>query len=450
MTAPAPAPVDAQEAGLLQAAETARHTSLLARAAGAQRQHDPFKRVHPERDLLFAAAEFAGAAFLTLASGGLLAPLLAYPAVGVRAYRKSNREPENEKWRNQRFRALHPRRSYAATRAGKKTYRKDEYTSIWQSLKERADRKVAEHLAHSGNPQKMRHLWRFYEYSWLLTKVGTFGANWYLLRAAARRLPFAIKHFGGLRQAGRDARNVHAEMFYQDAKVPEKNFGLRNALRQIRQMGQEKVAEATDQPEAPQPEAPEPEAQAPQAEAPDAATEEPTVELNGTPAEPEVTEPAAAAEPEAGKVPWKSLTPEQLHAIRSDIAKRRFERVNAAHAEEYTRVLNEVADLDPVEGPKKARQLAQEVLETERVAGFKHQNPLMPRDKRTLELLSSVHQIATADKGTKLSTIKELARATVDGRPTPEQLGVTLNAVRRVELAQVRAQRAAGGGGLTL
>jgi hypothetical protein len=434
MTAPAPGPIDPEEALARSVDVVRRATAALGRSRHHEEEHrDEFARATPGRDEKVAGGAGLlgiGGGVYTVAAMGIFAwPFivpLAYGAFSARAIYKSNRDPENEKWMAQRYMALHPLRANKVRKDVKAFYEKtNPRVGIFDRIARLGDRAAAKlpggkaREAHAS----ARGVTDYVTGSLVYSAVAPISVPLILLDAVAKR-SHMVRRYLSLRKLTRAAQADGFKKLYREADAPTPDGVEGNA-------GQEHGDAPEPEPDAPDlgPDAPEPDAPVPTVD------ETPTEDLGERPA-------------------WKHLTGEQQSAIRADFSQRRFDKVNEAHASEYTRVLEEIAALEPPAGIAQARDLANEILDAETVGGYAHQSSLMPRHHLTNQLLDSLHQIGTARSGTKLSAAKDLALATVEGRkdlvldpakdkPQPK-IGVTLDQVRAVERAEVRAQRGAG------
>jgi hypothetical protein len=446
-----------------------------------RRPKDPYKKAHPGIDKVTLSGGWAA-----LIPAAFLLPAFWPVALGVwsiaatTTYVGNKAFPENKGWQNARFLTFHPMHSRKARKIAMKAYRDEHYRSVWKDLLEKASGKIKARTAKATRHHNFAAAWAvFYEYTWLTSKFCAFGANFYLANAVLRRIGFNVgfgvkrkevkfwlgrdrsynlpvrptvtkPHLVEHRKAGLNGRVLAADMYYVKAQAPRQNYGWRQGAREAHTAVASFFSEMDD----PGPEAPTPDTLVhPTVGTP---ADPPTVDLAGspapsvatppTPAAPEPPAPAAAepvaAEPPAPEVvdqaaadrTWQHLTPGLQQAISQDFAAYR------EFTDAYSGVLGRIAGLEASEGPGRARQLATEVLE-----GL-HPNPLLEPDPHTLQLLNSVYQIATSPKGTRLTTMQELAKATVEGRPTRAQMGVTFGQVRSAVMFQLGTARASAPG----
>jgi hypothetical protein len=300
--------------------------------------------------------------------------------------------------------------------------------------------------------------------------------------------------FIGHLKAGHDGVNKAAEEFYVRGQVPKKNYGLRHRARlawtapsQFRSKYMEahgkhgpKAAAAGADPEATSPaphDAPTvdlgvtthgPTAEPPTPVQPTPAVRVPARHRTPAPPAPAATTPVPAhapvpaappgpgGPPAAAPAEWQHLTPQLREAIGREVtalrearrqspeATREFADTDPLFTRAYTMVLQKIRHLDPSVDPDVARAMAQNVLSIERIGGHAH-STLLERDVPTLARLNTLYQISTAERGTKLGPMQALAGATVDGKPTKAQMGVTFTQARAAVATQLRS-----GGGLAL
>jgi hypothetical protein len=410
-----------------------------------ERPADPYVTVHPDLDKL----------------------MLWWPPAAI-TYFAHKARPDSEKLRYARFRMNHPFRTHTGRNIGRRSYREDTYTSIWGLIKNKADEGVRIRMGGSDSKVKLWPLWYVYN-AWLTFKFISLGSWWYMGNAALRRFGFNVgvgvkrtniplgrwlgrdrkiafpyrtrlkeAHAYGHRKAGIDGAKHFAAMFYsEESQVPRKPYGVRARVRQVLNSPHTIVHKfIEDEPAGDRRGAADPGVDP--HEAPTASHEAATA-----------THEAPTAEPRIPPAAWKHLTPKMREAIGREIeayrearrespdAQQEFVKARPEFTDAYTRVLKGVRDLDASKGPGGARKLVEDILTTERIDGH-IQNTLLSTDARALELLNSLYQIRTAPKGTTLEAMKKLAGATVDGKPTKAQMGITFPQVRTAVAAQMR------------
>jgi len=125
-------------------------------------------------------------------------------------------------------------------------------------------------------------------------------------------------------------------------------------------------------------------------------------------------------------------------------ATREFAATDPQFSKAYGMVLQKIKRLGASADPDLAQRMAQEILSTKQIGG-RSQTTLLESDAPTLARLNSLYGIATAKRGTTLKPMQELARSTLDGKPTKIQMGVSFNQVRTAVATQLKS-----GGGLAL
>jgi len=292
---------------------------------------------------------------------------------------------------------------------------------------------------------------------------------------------------GAYMRAGRDRRDYYAKMFYGDEqrqehepepepgpgpRVPRKGWGIRHRVRgawntPFTFVDRYVSPSDTDSPGGPSAAAP----GADPHDTPTASHDAPTVDLGVTTHGPGAAPrsrvppapaaavsdpaPAPAADLRTAPAEWQSLTPQMREAIgrevtalrairRSPDATHEFAATNPQFSKAYAKVLKEIEGLSSSAHPDDARHMAHDILTTERIGRHPH-TTLLEHGGPTLARLNSLYGIVTAPKGTKLATMKDLARATLDGKPTKIQMGVSFNGVRAAVATQLKS-----GGGLAL